>query len=531
MENSLLKLSRSYERGSMNKETYRKRRSDLIKAVLDEEESDRTITNRGYMKRHESDPMVEAAQSVVDKPKMNLFIPGGIVALLVVVLVFFLSGDDESDSNLAEASDQPPKSVNMEKIEVLKSYTNEILEDGQLDFDESENFLGRWNYAPAGEKKQWLSDTGDMLVSAQDNGNQEVIEVLVSLYFELDVLLPEGFESMAETSEIASRAMDEQEAPSAVMLDEAVSTPKVGNSESLTSGVPSKAEEVLVQQSQTDQARNEIDVAVATSVQSEVDQSASASPVLSADTSQKSVPIVQQDIAKKQPVRSIPVEPKALAAAPVAVAEADTRSDAEASPAESKFSVDLAVSFLPIQNGSLELESLMAFLKDHKEASSQDKTYFENRVEYQSLQTVYQSTTNELARYNRDLALDNRQRALSRINDIIRKLIKQQSARANEVTSAGPITMSEIRRRPGQNYTIQLFASATEQRVQQLIQENAKFSLYYVKAQQEVGERYFLLEGNYPTKELADTRKLIVPQLEKNLPWVRTNANLLSVMN
>lgn len=173
----------------------------------------------------------------------------------------------------------------------------------------------------------------------------------------------------------------------------------------------------------------------------------------------------------------------------------------------------------------------MAFLKDHKEASSQDKTYFENRVEYQSLQTVYQSTTNELARYNRDLALDNRQRALSRINDIIRKLIKQQSARANEVTSAGPITMSEIRRRPGQNYTIQLFASATEQRVQQLIQENAKFSLYYVKAQQEVGERYFLLEGNYPTKELADTRKLIVPQLEKNLPWVRTNANLLSVMN
>ncbi|MEX2488191.1 MAG: hypothetical protein WD356_01535, partial [Pseudomonadales bacterium] len=194
-KSSLLRLSRAFGRGQLTKETYRRRRAELIEARLRQDEDEETVTDHRDRHHAAADSVTATDRRMPDiKSRLTRSRPAliaGVAGLIVVAagLMFLISGEEEPPRE-PEAASIPQRTVSREPIDVLGSYTDEILADETLTDDEIINLVDLWDVSTERAQQQWLEDAETRLIQARENDDNTRLRLLENIYYELDVPVP-----------------------------------------------------------------------------------------------------------------------------------------------------------------------------------------------------------------------------------------------------------------------------------------------------------------------------------------------------
>jgi hypothetical protein len=208
MENPLLRLSKSYQKGGITRDSYRLQRAVLINSML-ERDDERTAT---ATRRQSLTPVASVKDEPVATGRLAQFTPlqlkSGAAAAVVVLLVIpaiinllpidNVPAEGQPSAVMTEpAAIVPDPVMVLAPVQELTRFMDDVLQDRELDFDEAETFADLWMYSSQGEKDRWLSYTQSLLRQARESADKEIIEIMETLYFELDVKLPEDLQEGA----------------------------------------------------------------------------------------------------------------------------------------------------------------------------------------------------------------------------------------------------------------------------------------------------------------------------------------------
>lgn len=546
MERSLLRLSRAYEKGQLTPETYRRRRAELINAVLSDRPDDETITvadkHKIIIPSGKSTP--ESDDSEADSRNMlPIYASAGAVVVLVVALALMFGPGDEAPESAGDTGKR--ETIPVAQIPVLQSFTNEILADMDLTDDEILKLIDLWDASNEDSRGAWNRYADLRLVKAREMQDPELVRLWENLYYELDVSMPDkGMIAAIEASAVEEgEALIEDEAETASEVDAAEEVvedtvaavdqqtrPIVqeGTAEEIS---PPAADETASTVASVEEASAPEPV---TEVEDEpVDEEPTRAGVASTSAQEASAPV------------SAPAEEAEAEAPPQAVASSEPAADIEQEHAELivepsedqieqqqselvRSEVDLNTAFAALEEGTTELELLSAFTDAWGLATRDERIAFSITGNAVRFSIVKDRVMDGLAEYSYNkLDFDDRHVKLRRINRILRQLMERSGDRVVGIEATdnkGKLPGDAVMSMDPEKYTLQLLGSGSEQGVIDYIDNHDEVrGLYYVGVVRE-GEPWFIvLQGEYSSKNVA----LLVyesfpPTLKERPPWARS---------
>lgn len=543
-ERSLLRLSRGYERGQLTRDTYRRRRAELISAVLDADVADETVTDfrdRKPLFDKEGQPLSpsQAAPAESGKPFPIAIIGaavGGVVVLGIILALVF-GGDDEPSAEAPETagteSMSPPSEV-VDAADVLGSFTDEILSDGKLTDIEILNLIDLWEASPQETRDNWKRLADSRLESARRFQNRAEITLLENLYYELDVPTP----IPTATARVEPPPAPVEESPNvspisreAVEIGTSIMESSVGETSAVDTDEQPTPQPEVMQEAEEPVPQSQV-------VERDIQRT---TPIVEPEPEPAPEPVTVTRAPSSTPApapvnsgatASVTVEEQVVLA-PVQAAPEPMLEPTEALLAQQeqglvRSDVDLHAELSALQGKEDSLDALSAFVKSWDKATGDEKFAFVFTSDKQVLAQVEEAAVAEVSRYSYEgLDLDERHTRLLRVNRIIKQILsraQQAGAGLDAVAATGRMAAENLKRLDGSKYTLQLLASTSEQSVQQFVRDHDELeSLFYVETTRDNAPWYLVLQGEYPTKNSA----LVVfesfpPDLRTQTPWSRT---------